>query len=165
MRRRWSAVLDQRRTTRPGYPEKKSRVKVRRPDLMAALIPGTSPPPVTTPRRRIRLKSRALCEHQSQDLEGALDEGSCKNPSPPEPRRTAAALGNMGQARGSRKLGPPALMSECDYVFRRFHHGQGDEDTEQRQPAGDVKGVDIAAEHILCLTRYEPGRDGADSIG
>src|SRR5208283_2964472 len=49
--------------------------------------------------------------------------------------------------------------------FGQFHQGQGDDDTDQCQPTGDVKGVDIAAEHVLCLTCYEPSRDGADSIG
>ena len=46
-----------------------------------------------------------------------------------------------------------------------FHQGQGDEDTDKCQPTGDVKGVDIAAEHVLCLTCYEPSGNGANSIG
>ena len=59
----------------------------------------------------------------------------------------------------------PILKELVSLPFRRIHQSQGDDDTDQRQPTGDVKGVDIAAEHVLCLTCYEPSGDGADSIG
>ena len=59
----------------------------------------------------------------------------------------------------------PCLRSGCRLLFRRFHQGQGDNDAEQAQPASDIKRIDVAAEQVLGLTGYEPGRDGADSIG
>ena len=76
-----------------------------------------------------------------------------------------AALHSIGQRETARKLGPPSLRSGCHYLFRRFHDGQGDDDAKQCQPTGDIKGIDIAAEHVLGLTGYKPSRDRADSIG
>src|SRR5271157_506457 len=60
----------------------------------------------------------------------------------------------------------PALLSlACSCFLGRFHQGQGDDDTESGEAAGDVEGIDVASEDVLGSSPDEPGRDRADPIG
>jgi hypothetical protein len=95
----------------------------------------------------------------------SLTKAVCRNPSPLElrtPRRTDFThwAGEMQP-----ETWPLSLMGKRRYLFWVLHQSQRDDDAEQRQAASDIEGIDIAAEHVLCLTCYEPSCYRADAIG
>src|SRR5271157_1709903 len=60
----------------------------------------------------------------------------------------------------------PALLSlACSCCLGRFHQGQGDDDTDSGEAAGDVEDTDVASEDVLDNSGGERSRNRADSIG
>src|SRR5208337_4238403 len=59
----------------------------------------------------------------------------------------------------------PALLSlACSCFLGRFHQGQGDEDTDSGEAAGDVEDTEIASEDVPDKSGGERAQDRADSI-